>query len=125
VIIAVQFGSFMILPSLLKSMGPWRRPDAIDQPCLHGGSNWCYLILQHYSTGLEWAGGEHMIFWPEPAHAGLIGLAVHMVADYPVYPISTKSLCRHRVCLVKIDLDKVVGGPKNGSSKLACRAARL
>jgi hypothetical protein len=62
-----------------------------------------------------------MHFWPEPAHAGLFGLAVHMVADHPVYPEPTQLLCCHRVCLVDIDLNYVPDGLCCLSFGLVCK----
>jgi hypothetical protein len=57
---------------------------------------------------LEQVIGEHVHSWPEPAHVGLFGFAVHMVADLPgVYPVPTQLLCCHQLYLVDVDLDKV------------------
>jgi hypothetical protein len=125
-IMADHLGLLIWLPLLSKSMGPWSRFDLLFLE---------YLILVHqYGTlaarsdwdnfpmWLKWVGGEQVHFWPEPAPpVGWCGLTVHMVADHPVYyPVLAKLFGCHWVCLVEIDLDKVIPGLRHLSVGLVC-----
>jgi hypothetical protein len=62
------------------------------------------------SVGLNRVGCALLHFWPEPAHASLLGPpGVCVVANHPVYPVVTKFFCCYWVCLVEVDLDQVPG----------------